>query len=86
MDLVFESSPHTCAELGLDCGGCIRQAAASVAVVCQSLDSTGVQQTFFQLFASPGCRPMAQAFELAYREALQPAKPRVTYASASAAA
>jgi hypothetical protein len=84
MDLVFENSPQACTALGLDCGTCIHQAAASVAAVCQALDSIGVQQIFFQIFTSPACRPMAHAFALAYEEASSAAKPHVAYATAVA--
>ena len=74
--LVTENRPETCSTLGLDCGTCIHKAASSVASICGSLDSHGVRQVFYQLYTSPGCRPMATAFELAYRENMIPlAKP-----------
>jgi hypothetical protein len=41
---------------------------------------------FFQLYSSPGCHPMAQAFLRAYHEAATPTKPMVVAARAGAAA
>jgi hypothetical protein len=70
--LVMENRPETCSTLGLECGTCVRKAASSVASICGGLDPQGVRQVFFQLYASPGCRPMAQAFELAYQENATP--------------
>jgi hypothetical protein len=67
-----ENWPETCSTLGLDCGTCTRKAASSVASICGGLDPQGLKQIFFQLYSSPGCRPMAQAFELAYQEATAP--------------
>ncbi|HEV8039580.1 MAG TPA: hypothetical protein VGP62_12005 [Bryobacteraceae bacterium] len=67
-----ENWPETCSTLGLDCGSCTRKAASSVASICGGLDPQGLKQIFFQLYSSPGCRPMAQAFELAYQEATAP--------------
>ena len=73
MDLFAnENCPETCSTLGLDCGSCTRKAASSVASICGGLDPQGLKQVFFQLYSSPGCRPMAQAFELAYQEATAP--------------
>ena len=83
MDLTTENRPETCSALGLDCGACIHQAAASVARICQGLEPHGVQQIFLQLYPSQGCQPMAQAFELAYRECLAE-RPRLSFASAAA--
>jgi hypothetical protein len=69
MDLLLsENRPETCGAVGLECGLCTRKAAASVARICTGLQPHGIQQLFLQLFPSPGCRPMAQAFELAYGE------------------
>ena len=84
MDLLTENSPETCSSLGLDCGTCVHQAAAMVGKICRTLDPNGVQQIFFQLFTSPGCRPMAQAFELAYRESANTHKTVVKFTSAAA--
>jgi hypothetical protein len=67
-----ENCPETCSTLGLDCDTCARKAASSVASICGGLDPQGLKQVFFQLYCSPGCRPMAQAFELAYQEATAP--------------
>ena len=84
MDLLAENRPESCSNLGLDCGTCIHGAAASIAKICHGLESGGVQQIFFQLYPSPGCQPMAEAFELAYRECSIAEKPRLSYASAAA--
>lgn len=92
MDLMLESGPETCRSLGLDCGTCVRRAAATVATICAGVEASGAQQLFFQMYPSPGCRPMAQAFVLAYSEASMPepahvlvSEPRVlTFASAAA--
>jgi hypothetical protein len=70
--LAMENWPETCSTLGLDCVSCTRKAASSVASICGGLDPQGLKQIFFQLYSSPGCRPMAQAFELAYQEATAP--------------
>ena len=84
MDQFTEHQPETCSALGLDCGTCIHGAAASIAKICQALDSRGVQQIFIQLYPSSGCQPMAQAFELAYQELTTVQRPRVSFASAAA--
>ncbi len=76
MDQFAEHRPETCSTLGLDCGTCIHGAANSIARICHGLESAGVQQIFFQLYPSPGCQPMAQAFELAYHESLTAQRPR----------
>ncbi|MBZ5608105.1 MAG: hypothetical protein LAP38_07605 [Acidobacteriia bacterium] len=86
MDLLTENRPETCAALGLKCGACVRDTAASVAGICRGLQTDGIQQIFFQLYSSPGCRPMAQAFEMAYRESSQPVQPMLTLVSAASAA
>jgi hypothetical protein len=84
MELMLESKPETCSALGLECGACVHKAAASVASICPGLDSSGAQQLFFQMYPSSGCRPMAQAFALAYLGTSIP-EPRVlTFASAAA--
>jgi len=84
MDFLVENKPETCAELGLACRDCVRAAAASVASVCQDMEPVGAQRVFFQLFPSPGCHPMAQAFELAYRESFAAPEPALAFASAAA--
>ena len=86
MDLFTEHRPETCSALGLDCGTCIHGAAASIAKICQALDSRGVQQIFIQLYPSPGCQPMAQAFALAYQESSTVQRPArvVRFAAARA--
>ncbi len=85
MDLLLsENWPETCAALGLDCGSCTRKSAATVAKICFGLESHGVQRVFLELYPSPGCRPMAAAFELAYREASGISTPTLTTAAAAA--
>jgi len=84
MDLLTENRPETCAALGLKCGACVRLAAASVAGICQDLDATGIQNTFFQLYPSAGCRPMAKTFAFAYLECTATSEPVLTFATAAA--
>jgi hypothetical protein len=88
MDLVSENRPETCATLGLDCASCVQRCASTTAAICPDLQLAGVQRLFLQLYASPGCHPMAHAFARAYEEATTPSKPiaAVTRASAAAAA
>ena len=83
MDLLIENSPETCSSLGLDCGTCIHQSAATVARISR-LEPHGVQQIFFQLYPSPGCRPMAHAFETAYRESSNSQKTVIKFTTAAA--
>ena len=82
MELMLESKPETCSMLGLECGACVHKAAASVASICIGLDAFGAQQLFFQMYPSSGCRPMAQAFILAYSEASVPEARVLTFAAA----
>ncbi len=71
MDLLFaDKQPGTCTSEGLDCPSCIRHSAASIAAVCPSLGSLGLQSLFRVLYPSSGCAIMAPAFDLAYHEAL----------------
>jgi len=86
MDFVTENRPETCSNLGLDCGTCIQCCAATTATICPDLQPAGVHRMFFQLFASPGCHPMAHAFLLAYEDAVTPSKPMGVAARATAAA
>jgi len=83
MDLLIENNPETCSSLGLDCGTCIHQAAVTLAKISR-LDPQGVHQIFFQLYPSPGCRQMAHAFEMAYRESSTTVKTVVKFTSAAA--
>jgi len=84
MELILENRPETCAMVGLECGACVRHAAASVASICGGLEPLGAQQLFFQMYPSAGCRPMAHAFVLAYNDAT-PREPRVlTFVTAAA--
>jgi hypothetical protein len=83
--LAIENLPETCSTLGLECGACIRDAASSVASICGGLDPQGLRQIFFQLYSSPGCRPMAQAFESAYQERATPILIPALAAAAAAA-
>ena len=86
MDLVTENQPETCSNLGLDCGTCIQRCASTTAAICPDLEPAGVHRMFFQLYASPGCHPMAHAFMRAYDDAATPSKPMMVAARASAAA
>jgi hypothetical protein len=84
MELLLENGPETCSSLGLDCATCVHSAAASVAGICCGLESPGIQQIFLQLYPSPGCRPMARAFELAYQESSTSQNPVRAFAFAAA--
>jgi hypothetical protein len=86
MDLVTENRPETCSSLGLDCTTCVQRSAATAAAICPDLQPAGVHRIFFQLYASPGCHPMAHAFMRAYEHAGTPSKPMVVAARATAAA
>ena len=88
MDLFAENRPETCAGLGLDCGTCIERCASTTAAVCHDLLPSGAHKIFLQLYPSPGCHPMAEAFVRAYQEAVTPSMPvmRAVRASAAAAA
>ena len=83
MDLFTENSPETCSSLGLDCGDCIHRAGATVARI-SSLEPNGVLKIFFQLYPSPGCRHMAHAFEMAYRQSSTTHKTVVKFTTAAA--
>ena len=85
--LLDENRPEMCIALGLDCRTCVQKSASSVAHVCRGLESAGIQRIFAQLYTSPGCAPMAAAFETGYVEASNPArKPVLVARSASGAA
>jgi hypothetical protein len=84
MDPFTEPNPESCTRIGLDCGSCIHRSAQSVASICQGLESQGIQQVFFKLYASPGCYPMAQAFAVAYQESVAVQQPALAFASAAA--
>jgi hypothetical protein len=86
MDLFTENRPETCAGLGLDCGTCVQRCASTTAAVCQDLQPSGAYKVFHQLYPSPGCHPMAEAFVRAYLEAVTPSMPIMISARASAAA
>jgi hypothetical protein len=86
MDFVIENRPETCSSLGLACGDCIQRCASTTAAICPDLQPVGVHRMFFQLYASPGCHPMAHAFMCAYDEAATPSKPMGIAVRASAAA
>jgi hypothetical protein len=85
MDHFVEANPESCARIGLDCGSCIQRSATSVAQICGGIESHALQQVFFQLYASPACYPMAQAFATAYKESSD-SQPQPTLAFATAAA
>ncbi len=86
MDLVTENRPETCSSLGLDCATCVQRSASTAAAICPDLQPAGVHRIFFQLYASPGCHPMAHAFMRAYSDAGTPSKPMVVAVRATAAA
>jgi hypothetical protein len=86
MDLFAENRPETCAGLGLDCGTCVRRCASATAAVCQDLLPSGAHRIFFQLYPSPACHPMAEAFVRAYQDVVTPSMPVMRTARASAAA
>jgi hypothetical protein len=62
----------------------MRKSASSVARICTGLESPGIQQLFLTLYPSIACRPMAPAFEAAYRESAGLAAPMLTAAAAAA--
>jgi hypothetical protein len=62
MDLFIENRPETCSNLGLDCGTCVQRCASTTAAVCQDLQPAGAYKVFLQLYSSPACHPMAEAF------------------------
>jgi hypothetical protein len=78
--LLDENRPETCLALGLDCRTCIQKSALSVAHVCPGLAGVGIQRIFGQLYTSPGCAPMAAAFEIAYMDASSPVRKPVMMA------
>ena len=85
MDLLAtENGPESCSALGLECGSCIRKAASSVAGICGGLEPQGLRRVFLQLYPSPGRRPMAQTFELAYQDAASVGIPALASAAAAA--
>ena len=86
MDLLTENGPEFCSSVGLDCDSCIQRCAATTASVCQDLQPYGAHRVFFQLYPSPGCHPMAQAFVEAYQDAVTPSKSVMSAARISAAA
>ena len=86
MDLVTENRPEFCSNVGLDCDSCIQRCASTTAAICQDLQTHGAHRIFFQLYPSPACHPMAQAFMRAYQEAATPLEVHDRAASASAAA
>jgi hypothetical protein len=84
MDLWSENNPEACSSVGLDCGTCIHQAAAKMARICPGIASAQLPSVFVQLYPSPACHPMAEAFAFAYAEAADE-QPRVfTLATAAA--
>jgi len=85
MDLLLsENCPEMCSAVELDCGTCTRKSAATVAKICLGLEEQGVHRIFLELYPSPGCRPMAAAFQVAYREASGLSTPPLTTAAAAA--
>jgi hypothetical protein len=86
MDLFTENQPESCASVGLDCASCIQRNASTTATVCQDLLPSGAYRVFFQLYSSPACHPMAEAFVAAYQDAMTPSMPVMRPARASAVA
>ena len=68
MDLLTENSPETCSTLGLDCGTCMHRGASSVAAICSGLGTPGILPIFYQMYPSPACHRMVDAFVMAYQE------------------
>jgi hypothetical protein len=85
MDLFAENRLETCVDLGLDCGTCVQRCASTTAAVCPDLQAYGAHKVFLQLYQSPACHPMAEAFVQAYQEAVTPSMPVMRSARASAA-
>lgn len=86
MDFATENRPETCSSLGLECSSCIERCASTTASICPELQPSAVHRMFFELFPSPGCHPMAFAFQRAYDAAVTPSKPMAVAARAGAAA
>jgi hypothetical protein len=84
MDLLMDDrSPEMCRSLGLDCGDCVERAAEAVAAICRGMNGAGAHTIFTQLYSSPGCAPMAGAFESAYLVASAPRKPMIRAVAAA---
>jgi hypothetical protein len=72
MDLFTENGPEFCSSVGLDCGSCVQRSASTTATICPDLLPSGAHRVFFQLYSSPACHPMAEAFVGAYQAAVTP--------------
>ena len=81
--LVDDRNPEMCRSLGLECRTCVEPAAEAVAAICRGLSGAGVHTIFTQLYSSPGCAPMAGAFESAYLAASTPRKPMLRAVAAA---
>jgi len=81
--LVDDRNPEVCHSFGMDCRTCVERSAGTVASICRGMTEAGVQNTFIQLYASPGCAPMAGAFESAYLAASAPRKPMIRAGAAA---
>jgi hypothetical protein len=86
MDLFIENGPEFCSSVGLDCGTCIQRCASTTAILCQDLQPSGAHKVFLQLYPSPACHPMAEAFVRTYLDAVTPSMPVMRSARISAAA
>jgi hypothetical protein len=86
MDLFTENQPESCASVVLDCRSCVQRNASTTATVCQDLLPSGAYRVFFQLYSSPGCRPMAETFVAAYQDAVAPSMPVMRPARVAAVA
>jgi hypothetical protein len=86
MDLFTENQPEFCSSVGLDCRSCVQRSASTTATVCQDLLPSGAHRVFLQLYSSPACHPMAEAFVAAYQDAVTPSMPVMRSARVSAVA
>ncbi len=81
-----ENRPETCSALGLECRTCVQRSAASVAHICHGLQPEAIAGMFPQIYSSPGCAHMAEAFAASYYEACAPIRKPVLVAMSATAA
>jgi hypothetical protein len=65
-DLTNTLDAQSCAQVGKDCRGCVRQSAEVVALLCPALQATDAQRIFFRMYRQPGCEGMARSFVREY--------------------
>ena len=70
-DLGAELSPLICSRLGVECGGCVRTRAHSVARISPGLSPCEAAKLFVTLYPSQGCAPMRDPFLVNYREEIE---------------